>query len=237
MKKHVLAFIFSIFTLFVFAACRNNREDTNIEFNDIYEQQEPASTSQIQINFATELSNYFEELDVINRLGGCARRAFFVDVDGNGTQGVLAVGDFFSFRLFALYNEELSYIDIPVDISVYITDEGRVMGYFWGDTQKGYTLFGIEDGRVAVSFSIHAQLREELFDCIYVNVNNGRDNIYTYIPNNHIHPWLWGEEIYYETITHEEFYELLTRYRPEWENWTYWSFIEDETDKILGMIE
>jgi hypothetical protein len=110
-----------------------------------------------------------------------------------------------------------------------------VVGYFWGGVQYGYTLFGIKNGKVAVSFSIHAQISEAEIGTVF-NVYSGTDNIYSYIRSDYIpgRPSEW-ENADFSHITKGEFYDMIERYSLAWENRIWWGDVEDETERILAM--
>jgi hypothetical protein len=178
--------------------------------------------------FAIALKEFFA-----TETGGFTK-AFFVNIDGGETRGVLAIkNDGIEMRLFALYGGELSYIDITQDIAVNITDQGRIMGSSWRGPETEYTLFGIEDGRVDVSFSIHAQLNLDILTDgpfnIYYYLADGaypdKHITFRYIPNN-------ANSIY---ITYEDFRDIVARYRLAWEHSSHWTEMADETEHILAL--
>jgi len=154
-----------------------------------------------------------------------AYKAIMVNIDDYGTQGMLAsrlispdgspVPD---LRLFALHGGEISYLDVGgiYAIDMYITEGGRIVEamHHWGS--QSYTLFGFENGRLVRDFSIHVMSNEEVA---------GTSNEYSFIPGG-----LWENA---RAITYEAFENVRTRYRLD--NLTFWSDIEDETERILSI--
>ena len=154
-----------------------------------------------------------------------AYKAIMVSIDNYGTQGMLAsrlispdgspVSD---LRLFAMHGGEISYLDVGgmYAIDMYITEGRRIVEamHHWGS--QSYTLFGIENGRLARDFSIHVMLNDEVA---------GTNNEYSFIPGG-----LWEDAV---NSTHEIFEGIRTGYGLD--DLTLWSDFEDETEHILAM--
>jgi len=192
--------------------------------------------------FAAALLEYFaggmsqedmharEELTQASWMGPITK-AILVDIDDAGTPGMLALRLISPdghpvpmLRLFALYNGEVSYVDVG-DIyatDMYVTVDGRVIEamYHWGSCS--YTLFGVENGRLVRTFGIHVMLNEDIDDL---------ESEYSYFTGG-----LWENA---QSITREEFEDIRIRHGLDnlipWDVEPDIGLRHDETELILAM--
>ncbi|MCL2565139.1 MAG: hypothetical protein FWE24_04935 [Defluviitaleaceae bacterium] len=201
---------------------------------------EPSHTSN---PFAAALFEYFaggmsqedmharEELIQASWMGPITK-AVLVNIDNAGTPGMLAFRLIAPdghpvpmLRLFALYNGEVSYVDVGgiYATDMYVTIDGRVVEamHHWGSS--AYTLFGIEGGRLIRTFGIHVMLNDDIDDL---------ESEYSYLTGG-----LWENA---QNITREEFEDI--RIMHGLDNLIPWNVEPDiglrydETEAILAMI-
>jgi len=169
-----------------------------------------------------------------------------VDIDGNGTQGVLAIrsevrhagyglvapgiNEFVAIyrpvtvgRVFYLYNGEVFYTDIGMlegfPYSVDITANGRIVKVTGDGGNWSYTLFGMESGRLVPTLTIYGELASS--------------DIYPFYAFDYF-LYSGGESEGWQnrkSITEEEFNEIRIRYGLDNLAWLR----EDETAQILAM--
>jgi len=196
--------------------------------------------------FAEALTDFFDNLTVAaeERFLGMppySYHAMLVDVDGQGTLGMVAsrwtfergreypfaAGDFigrhpnFSQRLFIMYGDELHEID----------------GHQWGVTPTGRLVAVMRTGACDMLLTDH----------ILLDVNDGQlvgvksisifeqtwgDNYYHI--NHHINEFFWSDFEQRQDLTHEEFNELMNRYGLYGTTTNLWT-LSDDTYKILEM--
>ena len=151
-------------------------------------------------------------------------KAFFVDVDGNGMQGVVAVRQEIgpdsihaSFRIFYMYNGEFFYMEIGRQDEYFpfmltTASEGRlVAAYPPGDSNLSYTLFEIVNGRLDFSLTLQ------------------RHTIWDEETNE-----LWNEYRRFDSlITHEDFWSAVVAHNITHVYW--WMLLEDESERIISM--
>ena len=171
----------------------------------------------------------YEELVQASWMGPITK-AILVDIDEAGTPGMLALRlitpdghPIPMLRLFSLYDGEVYYLDVGgiYAADVYVTVGGRVVEVMrhWG--ANTYAVFGIKDGRLVRTFSIHAMLNEDISDS---------ENEYSYLEDG-----LWENA---RRITREEFEDIRIRYGLD--NLIYWreepgeGLRRDETEAIMG---
>jgi len=176
--------------------------------------------------FAIAILEYFADGVIAPYNDPNHTRAFLVDVDGNGTKGVLAMrheahGDrSFPFgRIFYIYDDELFYKDVGPQDAGFITgitvESNRAVNILSDGGQWSSTLFSIESGRLIESFTIYEQ---PMCCCSHP---------YYYFPSG---TYNWVNR---QSLTQEEFNTLLVRYGLD--NIRNWWDDDDETAKILAM--
>ncbi|MCL2372128.1 MAG: hypothetical protein FWC78_01830 [Defluviitaleaceae bacterium] len=177
--------------------------------------------------FATALADYFAG-SAEGSPFGFDTWAGVVDIDGDGTLGVLAIRhdlpDGFPVQVARVFYEssgEVAYMDIEnyEDFpQVLMTAEGRlVQNVAFGRWMWSFTLFGLENGRLTPTLTIFVDSYEE--------TTEGGQNYYTY-PGG----WQAGFENANQ-ITQDEFDGLVARYGLY--NFVSPSWAEDETQRIL----
>ena len=152
--------------------------------------------------------------------------AFLVDVDGNGTEGMLAIYTLWNppnspnGTLFYLHNGTLYYKDVGMQgagvVTAITAGNNRAVGHMSDGGQRSFTLFGIENGRLAEILSIYL-------------TSGYRDNYYLYAG-----PWLEGFENR-RPITQEEYNTISTEHGLDNLRSPWWD-LEDESSAILAMI-
>jgi len=199
--------------------------------------------------FAEVLSNFFVDLSTppYFHRNNPSYHAILVDLDGNGTQGMLAskwssdrqryqpshpdiFTPVFVQKLFYLYDNQLHETDGGWDV----TPAGRLVRISGADGQgmsiKSYTLFDFVNGEITplktISVTEYWRLDWYGFQPDY----EGNTYFYTYHPGVDFWSGNWEQA---QPITHEEFNEIMTRYGLQgmtelWE-------LPDETRAILQM--
>ena len=153
-------------------------------------------------------------------------KAFLVDVDGNNTEGILAI-DLSGFpmgTLLYIHDGILHQADVgPQDAGFVssMTEGGRRLVNLMGDGgQRSYTLFGIEEGELVEALIIHVSMTGE-YSGEYPDITWYHDYRYGG----------WDGEI----ITQEEFNNIRTRYGLDNVRGSWWD-MEDESIEILQMV-
>jgi len=170
--------------------------------------------------FAAAVIEYFEgalspELNVAN----------WVDVDGNGTLGVLAVRNeptehewgFPMGRVFYLHDGRLHYADVgPQDMGYHSGTglEGRLINFMSDGGHSSYTFFAIVDGDLVPDFTLYRYPADAYNNFYYYIFDGGFEN--------------WDER---RNLTLTEFNELRNKYLPQWT--AVFRAWDDETADIL----
>ena len=180
--------------------------------------------------------------------------AILVDVDGNGTQGVLAskwttdvqrylpassAESIFVQRLFLLANNQVRQIELD---NMAVTQAGRLITISSVDGQgissRAHTLLGFNNGQLTPVKSI-AVTRYGEWHYPHEWVSSGEAN--RYFVNYHTNEFWNRNAEQDQAITHAEFNELITRYGLHMIGYgtmggfaTVWE-LPDQTNAILGM--
>ena len=159
--------------------------------------------------------------------------AYLVDVDGNGTQGVLArrnearysTAPFPFGKVFYMYDGKLFYKDVglqDVGFVTHITADGnRIVNRSIHMSGQTYTLFSIENGRLTAAFTIRREnicLRNLYYNYYYWTGGFGFGNL--------------GGSPNRKPITEEEFNAIHIRYGLD----RMRSWQDNDTEQILAMI-
>jgi len=178
--------------------------------------------------FAAPLLEYLdgsvENPDAISA-GGYSAYSNLIDIDGNGTIGVLALRSeepygwpIFYGKVFYLNNGELLYLDLGAlegfPYAVSLTAENRLVLVTGDGGQWSYTLFGIDNGRLVGTLTLYGEMADG-YSYNYFYYRGGRSE---------------GWEIRIP-ITEAEFDEMRIRYGLD----NLAGLRRDETDAILVM--
>ncbi|MCL2873671.1 MAG: hypothetical protein FWE29_01940 [Defluviitaleaceae bacterium] len=234
---------------FNYEAIVENGEIVRFDFFDPLTHESPSSLHPL----AEALSEFFVNLAPVPYWHPMSSNshAILVDVDGNGTQGVIAAkwsadrqhylpnstGDdpIFVQRFFLLSNNHARPVDLNTNFAV--TPNRRLIGMSNADGQgislRAYTLFNFVDGNLVPTKSISATeyWRREGYG--YHPNHDGN----SYLVNYHTadFPDFWNRNHEQDqTITHEEFNELLIRYGLHDTITSFWE-LPDDTAAILQM--
>jgi len=229
--------IVCIMLLALMAGCSNENAENGTSFADIdteistddgslpgeYTQYEDYIEAGHTSNpFAEALLEYFAGGAETSPTGFSSTKAFWIDADGNGTKGVLAIRHEENFpfgRIFYLYDGELSYKDVGHQDAGFVTSitvEGNRAVNLMGDGgQSSRTLFSIENGELIADFTMFVQ-GDYPYDHYYY-FSGGLSN--------------WENR---RSITKEEFNEIEARYGLDNLRGPWWD-MDDETDQILAM--
>ena len=155
--------------------------------------------------------------------------AYLVDVDGNGTQGVLALRNearytttpFLFGKVFYMYDGKLFYKDVGVQDIGFVThitaDGNRIVNRSFNISWT-YTLFSIENGRLTAAFTIRGEMGST---GLYYN--------YYYWTGGFGFSYL-GDFLNRIPITEEEFNAIRIRYGLD----RMRSLRDDDTEQILA---
>ena len=184
--------------------------------------------------FALALREYFDGgLPVPDYWGIPSNNAFWVNIDDDGTQGVLAIrfemydlgtleallafGRVFYFSDENLYYKDFGPQGFPSFTGI-IAENNRIASLTIGSSWSDYVLFGIVDGELIETFAISIILQ-------------GNDTHRYLFPNGRMVVDWWENR---EKITEEEFEIILIKYGFHSAQFE-WQDIVDESDMILSM--
>jgi len=219
MRRYTIYLILVAIMLFVFVACGNNEQASVPQDDDI----NPFA------QLAQPLQNFFEGGDE-----GYDTKAIIIDIDSQGTQGVLAVRHIAqpeltghghpvpAARVFYIHGRTY-YIDIHTfqdEPPVFITEDGRFVEFAGSWSRHWFVLYEI-DSRTG-----------RLLPYIHIYTEHADYDIYGENPSHSLYRRTWDDGIHMpEPITQEEFDELMAQYGLA--NMTSWRDMPDETDHIL----
>jgi len=221
-KLFIVAFI--VIPMLFLVACGGNTLENENATADTPEVSQPIDND----NEVSENPHPFAvALEYFNASTEGETRAFLVDVDGNGTEGMLVIdlSGFPTGVLFYFHNGVLRQADVgPQDAGFVssMTVEGRRLVNLMGDGgQWSYTLFVIrENGDLGAMLTIFA---EGTFE-------DEQENLY-YMFNGFIQDFPRDN---WHSITHEEYNELLAQYGLDNVRGAWWE-MEDESTMILAL--
>ena len=197
--------------------------------------------------FGVMLLNYFAG-SVRAPEGIPATAAFKVDIDGNGTPGVLAIrhelqGLPFA-RLFVIYDGFVTFLDFGYqsleDLSqtgfeqgnnffaFSVTADNRPVHVLRGFADTGYTMYTVENGALVIDFSISGEL--------FAADGTIRDDFYYFLSIPSVYTWdNWptGEDNR-RRLTKQEFNEIRAEHGLDTLPGT-WLNLPDQTREIMGM--
>jgi hypothetical protein len=144
--------------------------------SDVACNERPYISTEYTINLFVEplLAWFADGVDVPEWWGDVAStRAFWVDVDGNSTLGVLAIKHIAPYdapvsvgRIFYLYNDMLLYKDIGFVEgfpAVVTTENGRPILVGGDAGTRYYILFGIENGHLVYSLTLIREPQQDYY--------------------------------------------------------------------------
>ncbi|MCL2016505.1 MAG: hypothetical protein FWG68_09700 [Defluviitaleaceae bacterium] len=192
--------------------------------------------------FVFAMQEYFAGCAADVAEGTRARRAFLVDVDGNGTLGMLVVRTLFGWgetrsaeaMLFAMVDGRMVSLDLgrqgdgnPIIGATVAGNRAVRLGADGGVVS--HTLFTTENGQIISDFTISRNW--------YFDVTNDESYIFYYIPNISNDPLFnWNNR---QTITEEEYNTMLANYglnnTQRLSVWYSGASGTDDSEQILAM--
>jgi len=176
LKKVNIKLFFLVFYIGFLVGCSNLDISNEIEiFENGNVSYEFTSESIIESPFIEPLLEFFKGgIDVPDYWDIDSTKSFFVDIDGNGTQGILAIryeGEYnhpFAYaKIFYIYNNKLLYKDLGsiagFPLSVNLTGKGRVVQTAGDAGSVSYTLFTIENEKLTYYFTITKEGIDDIF--------------------------------------------------------------------------
>ncbi|MCL1934915.1 MAG: IseA DL-endopeptidase inhibitor family protein [Defluviitaleaceae bacterium] len=228
-KKVSFRLIFVVFSISFLVGCSDLVVSNEIEiFENTNVSYEFTSENIIESPFMEPLLEFFNGgVDVPDYWGIDNKKAFFVDIDGNGTKGIIAIRHqyiddledviFPYAKLFYLYNGIIRYYDIGIldtFFSVGFLENSRRLFTFTSGPGGSTNIFNIdENGEIYKEFALSQ-------DTIGLDKYPYQMSVYYKFFNDE---WL--------EITEEEYNKLFNVSNFQYIN--FWNNINDETVKIL----
>ena len=156
--------------------------------------------------------------------------AFLVDVDGNGTEGMVVVTNEFSLplgTLFYLYNGNLHSAELGMQDSGFVTatvaENNRLVNLMGDGGGWSYTLFALQNGSLIVEFTIRGMSNVALEEAEYEFYLNREPELNL------------NRETLGVSITKEYFNQIHARYFLN-DIYRHWEMIEDENGQSRPVI-